>query len=121
MKTNFIRQIVIAFAVIVPVYLSVFTQNSNPTVYSINNPPLPDYDLRKLDSGAIPWNSEKDYWYAVNNDAATAEDGAMIPLPDCLTATALQSPQFPTHYCLINSKLSEHITVFLINTNYLLL
>ena len=74
MKTNFIRQIVIAFAVIVPVYLSVFTQNSNPTVYSINNPPLPDYDLRKLDSGAIPWNSEKDYWHAVNNDI-------IIPLP----------------------------------------
>ena len=59
MKTNFIRQIVIAFAVIVPVYLSVFAQNSNSTVDSVNNPPLSDYNLRKLDSGAISWNSER--------------------------------------------------------------
>ena len=98
MKTNFIRQIVIAFAVIVPVYLLVFAQNSNSTVDSVNNPPLPAYDLLKLDSGAISCNSEEDYWYAVNNDAATAEDGAMIPLPDCLTATALQSLLLPAHY-----------------------
>lgn len=98
MKTNFIRQIVIAFAIIALVYPSVFAQNSNLTVDYVNNPPLPAYDLRKLDSGAIPWNSEKDYWYAVNNDAATAEDGAMIPFPDCLTATALQSLLLPAHY-----------------------
>ena len=81
MKTNFIRPIVIAFAVIAPVYLSVFAQNSNSTVDSVNNPPLSDYDLRKLDSGAISWNSEEGYWHAVNNDAATAEGGVIIPLP----------------------------------------
>ena len=81
MKTNFIRQIVIAFAVIAPVYLSVFAQNSNSTVDSVNNPPLSDYNLRKLDSGAISWNSEEGYWHAVNNDAAIAEDGVIIPLP----------------------------------------
>lgn len=98
MKTNFIRQIVIAFAVIVPVYLSVFTQNSNPTVYSVNNPPLPAYDLRKLDSGAISWNSEEGYCYAVNNDAATAEDCIIIPLPVCRSATGLQSLLLPAHY-----------------------
>jgi hypothetical protein len=45
----------------------------------------------------------------------------MIPFPDCLTATALQSLLLPAHYWQINSKLSEHITVFLTNTNYLLL
>ncbi|MBQ3348793.1 MAG: hypothetical protein IJG38_00190 [Thermoguttaceae bacterium] len=98
MKTIFIRQIVIAFAVIVPVYLSVFAQNSNSTVDSVNNPPLPAYDLLKLDSGAISWNSEEGYWYAVNNDAATTEDGVIIPLPVCRSATGLQSLLLPAHY-----------------------
>ncbi len=98
MKTNFFRQIVIAFAIIALVYPSVFAQNSNLTVDYVNNPPLPAYDLLKLDSGAISCNSEEGYWYAVNNDAATTEDCIIIPLPVCRSATGLQTLLLPAHY-----------------------
>jgi hypothetical protein len=79
MNKSITRQIV--FAEIALVYPSVFSQNFNPTVDYVNNPPLSDYVLRILGNGAIPWVSKEDYWHTVNNDAATAVDGIIIPLP----------------------------------------